>query len=136
MKKITLVMILLVLSVLLCACKEGSGQVCAYLNSDLSEAEQRSVAAEINQLPGVQTTEYVTAEEALEDFVESHEDSSAFSGVDTTYLRSRVIMTVNSADVDGVVAQLAQIDGVDKVIVPTAPSVWDRLGFWLQELVN
>lgn len=136
MKKISLAMILLVLSVLLCACKEGSGQVCAYLNSDLPEAEQRSVATAINQLPGVQTAEYVAAEEALEDFVESQADSSIFSGVDTTYLRSRVIITVSSADVDGVVAQLGQIDGVDEVFVPTAPSMWDQLGFWLQELVS
>lgn len=136
MKKITLVMILLVLSVLLCACKEGSGQVCAYLNRDLSEAEQRSVATAINQLPGVQTAEYVTAEEILGDFVESHADRSVFSGVDTNYLRSRVIVTVKAADVDGVVAQLGQIQGVDKVLVSSTPSVWMRLGFWLQELVN
>lgn len=116
MKKKILVISLLVLGVLLCACKaNGPVQIYAYLDSDLPEFEQRAVVSKIQQVPGVLETEYISAAEALEEFVDHHQDKAAFSGVDASDLCGRVVVTVSAPAADSVAAQIEKIEGVAEV---------------------
>ena len=92
-----------------------------------------AVEAAINQLDGVLLTEYVTAEEVLEDFLGNHEDESAFAGLDSDFLRDRIHITVDTSAEETVVAELEQIQGVEDISVTPRPTLMTRLGFWLQD---
>ena len=132
MKKAILWIVLLALCVPLCACKASETQLIAYIDETLSEPEGKALAARIQQIPAVKTAQYVTAEEALEQFKEDYENDEAFSGLDASYLRSRFIVTTDSANADAVEEALAEIPGIVKVNNIANSSVV-QIGFWLQE---
>ena len=130
MKKAILWIVLLALCIPLCACKSGETQLIAYIDETLSEPEGRSLATQIQQIPAVKTAQYVTAEEALKQFNNEHDE--AFSSLDASYLRSRFIVTTDSANADAVAEALAEIPGIVKVTNIANSSVV-QIGFWLQE---
>ena len=93
-----------------------TNEVLVYIDSELSDAEARSIGTKINMVDNVLQAKFVTREEALENFLEEHHDDDAFSGVEATDLRHRYVVTLeDNAYMAETVRQLERIDGVAKI---------------------
>ena len=66
-----------------------TSEILVYIDSELPDAEARSVGTKINMLDNVLQATYISREEALQDFVEDHGNDPAFSGVQPQDLRHR-----------------------------------------------
>ena len=71
-----------------------TNEILVYVDSDLEDAEARSVGTRINLIDNVLKSEFVSREEALANFVADHEGDDAFTGVDASDLRHRFVVTL------------------------------------------
>ena len=93
-----------------------TNEVLVYIDSELSDAEARSIGTKINMIDNVLQAKFVTREEALENFLQEHQGDDAFSGVDATDLRHRYVVTLeDNAYMAETVRQLEKIEGVAKI---------------------
>ena len=92
-----------------------TSEILVYVDSELSDAEARSIGTKINLLDNVLQSTFVSREEALEDFIEDHDGDSAFSGVQASDLRHRYIVTLeDNLRMKQTDEQLKQLPGVAK----------------------
>ena len=92
-----------------------TSEILVYIDSDLSDAEARSIGTKINLLDNVLQATFVSREEALQDFVADHDGDSAFSGVQASDLRHRYIVTLeDNTKMEQTDAALKQLPGVAK----------------------
>ncbi len=93
-----------------------TNEVLVYIDESLSEAEARSIETEIRSMDNILRADFVSREEALENFIEEHKGDPAFSGVQPETLRHRVVVTLedNSLMAD-TVEELKEIKGVGDV---------------------
>ena len=92
-----------------------TSEILVYIDSDLSDAEAKSVGTKINMLDNVLQSTFVSREEALEDFVADHDGDSAFSGVQAQDLRHRyVVVLEDNTKMKQTDEQLKQLPGVAK----------------------
>ena len=93
-----------------------TNEILVYIDSELPDAEAKSVGTLINQIPNVQNAVFVSREEALKDFVEDHQEDEAFSGVEASDLRHRYVVTLaDNEQMEETVAALEGISGVAKI---------------------
>ena len=93
-----------------------TNEILVYIDSELPDAEARSVGTLINKIANVQNAVFVSREEALEDFVADHQGDEAFSGVDASDLRHRYVVTLmDNALMKETVKDLEKISGVAKI---------------------
>ena len=71
-----------------------TSEIMVYVDSNLSDAEARSVGTRINQLDNVQKSVFVSREEALDNFINDHNNNAAFNGVQAQDLRHRYVVTL------------------------------------------
>lgn len=72
-----------------------TSEILVYVDSELSDAEARSVGTKINQIDNVLKAEFVDREEALKEFVADHQgEGESFAGVQPTDLRHRFVVTL------------------------------------------
>ena len=92
-----------------------TSEILVYIDSSLSDAEARSVGTKINTLDNILKAEFISREEALQDFIADHDGDSAFSGVQAEDLRHRFVVTLeDNALMEQTDLQLKQIPGVAK----------------------
>ena len=92
-----------------------TSEILVYIDSDLSDAEAKSVGTKINMLDNVLQSTFVSREEALEDFIADHDGDSAFSGVQSQDLRHRyVVVLEDNTKMKQTDEQLKQLPGVAK----------------------
>jgi len=92
-----------------------TSEILVYVDSELSDAEARSIGTKINTLDNILKATFISREEALEDFVNDHEGDSAFSGVQAEDLRHRFVVTLeDNTKMLQTDQQLKQIPGVAK----------------------
>ena len=92
-----------------------TSEILVYVDSELSDAEARSIGTKINTLENILQSNFISREEALQDFVNDHEGDSAFSGVQADDLRHRFVVTLeDNTKMMQTDAQLKQIPGVAK----------------------
>ena len=92
-----------------------TSEILVYVDSELSDAEARSVGTKINALDNILKSTFISREEALEDFVNDHEGDSAFSGVQAEDLRHRFVVTLeDNTKMMQTDSYLKQIPGVAK----------------------
>ena len=93
-----------------------TNEVLVYVDETYSEAEARSIGAKISALENVYDRQFITREEALENFIADHEGDDSFNGVEASDLRHRfrVVLTDNAL-MRETVAALEKIPGVAKV---------------------
>ncbi len=92
-----------------------TSEILVYIDSDLSDAEARSIGTKINLLDNVYQATFVSREEALEDFIADHNGDSAFNGVQASTLRHRyVVVLEDNTKMQQTDEQLKQIPGVAK----------------------
>jgi cell division transport system permease protein len=93
-----------------------TNEIIAYINSDLSEAEARSLTTPINIMDNVFKTKFVTREQALKDFVADHGGDEAFSGLEASDLRHRIVVTlVDNDKMEQTVKAIEKLTGVAEV---------------------
>ena len=93
-----------------------TSEIMVYIDSDLSDAEARSIGTKINLLDNVFDAKYVSREEALQNFVSDHDNDSAFSGVQPQDLRHRYVVTLeDNTKMQQTADLLLQLPGVDKI---------------------
>ena len=92
-----------------------TSEILVYIDSDLSDAEARSIGTKINLLDNVLQATFVSREEAFQDFIADHDGDSAFSGVQASDLRHRYIVTLeDNTKMEQTDAALKQLPGVAK----------------------
>lgn len=92
-----------------------TSEIMVYVDSSLSDAEARSISTRINQLGNVQKSVFISREEALENFVNDHNNNAAFNGVQAQDLRHRYVVTLeDNSLMEQTDSQLQQIPGVAK----------------------
>lgn len=90
-----------------------TNELMVYIDSDLPDAEARSVGTVINRIENVQNAKFVSREEALKDFVEDHKGNAAFNGVVAEDLRHRFVVTLeDNTLIKETAEQIGNIDGV------------------------
>ena len=71
-----------------------TNEILAYVDADLSDAEARSIGTKINMLDNVLQANFVSREEALEDFIKDHDYDPSFNGLEATDLRHRFVIVL------------------------------------------
>ena len=96
-----------------------TNEVLAYIDSELSEAEARSISTHFTGIENIHQAEFITREQALEDFIADHKGDEAFTGIEADVLRHRyrIILEDNSL-MEQTVAELAKIPGVVNINAP------------------
>ena len=90
-----------------------TNEILVYVDSDLEDAQARSVGTRINLIENVLKSEFVSREEALANFVADHEGDEAFTGVDASDLRHRFVVTLEDNTLIELTAQqLKAVPGV------------------------
>ena len=73
---------------------EQDNQVLVYIDEDYSQAKAKSVGSQINMITNVHNAEFVSREEALEDFVEEQQDEDLFAGLESSTFRDRYVVSM------------------------------------------
>ena len=90
-----------------------TNEVICYVDSIYTDAEAKSVHSKINMIDNVFRADYVSREQALENFIEDHDNDAAFQGVDPQDLRHRIVVVLeDNSKMKETVALLEQVDGV------------------------
>jgi len=98
---------------------ERSSEVMVYIDEDYDEQQAHSVGTDINDIENVYRADFVTREQALENFVEDYDDGSAFSGVEPEYFRHRfVVKLTDNSQMEQTVKELETIEGVAHIKAP------------------
>ena len=92
-----------------------TNEILAYVDSEMSDAEAKSIGTKINMLDNVLQSTFVSREEALKDFVADHQGDEAFNGVEAKDLRHRfVIVLEDNRLMQETDAAIKQIPGIAK----------------------
>ena len=93
-----------------------TSEILVLIDSELSDAEARSIGTKINRVSNVHNATFVSREEALEAFVKDHQEDEAFSGVRAEDLRHRfVVVLVDNALMKQTEEEIKAIPGVAKI---------------------
>ena len=93
-----------------------TNEILVYIDSELPDAEAKSVGTQINQIANVQNSVFVSREEALKEFIADHQEDEAFSGVEANDLRHRYVVTLADNELMAeTVAAIEVISGVAKI---------------------
>ncbi|MCD8116335.1 MAG: permease-like cell division protein FtsX [Oscillospiraceae bacterium] len=74
---------------------ESENEMIAYVEETLTEEEARALQSEIEYISNVSSCEFVTREEAMEEFASQYDDDSLFEDVDSSVFRHRFIIYLN-----------------------------------------
>ena len=94
-----------------------TNEIMVYVDDTLPEAEAKSIGTEINKIENVLQSDFVPREEALQNFIEDHQDEqSSFSGLEASDLRHRFrVILEDNALIEQTAAQIAALPGVVKI---------------------
>ncbi len=92
-----------------------TSEIMVYVDTGLSDAEARSIGTRINTLDNILKSEFISREQALENFINDHDNNAAFNGVQAEDLRHRYVVTLeDNTLMEQTDNQLKQIPGVAK----------------------
>ena len=132
MKRVFALLFAVALILVLAGCGNATKEVSllVYLDEELSEAEARALGTELNMLPEVTETQFVSREVAWNDFLEGQENPEAFTGLDMEeIIRHRFEVTAQTADAEALAERIEEIEGVDEVKLPLEYS-WFQKMMW------
>ena len=91
-----------------------TNEVVAYVDESVSKTDAKSLETKIRKLSSViVSADFVSNEEALEEFMKEHEGDEAFAGLDASYLRHRIVVTLESgAYMREITEQIREIPGI------------------------
>ena len=90
-----------------------TNEVLVYIDSEIPEAEAKSIGTQINKIDNVLKSTFVSREEALDKFIADHEGDDAFIGVEASDLRHRFVVTLeDNSLMEETVEQISKVSGV------------------------
>ena len=93
-----------------------TNELMVYIDSELSDAEAKSVGTKINRVSNVMQAKFVSREEALKNFIADHNGDAAFNGVMAEDLRHRFVVTLeDNTLIEQTAGQIKDIPGVADV---------------------
>lgn len=96
---------------------EQENEIMAYIDEDYTAARAKSVGSQINLISNVHEARFVSREEALDAFVEKQNDSTLFTGIDSTTLRDRYVITLeDNSLIMETVSHIEEVEGVAEVV--------------------
>ncbi len=95
---------------------EQENEVLVYIEDTYTEAEAKSVGSQINLIANVLNAQFVSREQALENFVEEQSDAALFDGIQADTFRDRFVVTLqDNTRMQETVQEIEAIQGVAKV---------------------
>ena len=93
-----------------------TNEILVYIDEKLPESEARSLETEIRAVNNVLYANFVSREQALEEFVKEHNNDPVFQGLDPTTFRHRVVVVLeDNALMKDTVKDIRKINGVAEV---------------------
>ena len=90
-----------------------TNEILVYIDESLPYSEAESLETEIRVVDNVHSAEFVSREQALEEFLAEHDDDPVFDGLDASTLRHRIVVVLeNNALMKETIADIAKINGV------------------------
>lgn len=90
-----------------------TNEILVYIDETLSDSEAKSIETEIRTIDNVMQATFKSREQALEEFIADHEGDPAFSGVDASTLRHRVVVVLeDNALMEETIRQIRKVNGV------------------------
>ncbi|MBE6968365.1 MAG: ABC transporter permease [Ruminococcaceae bacterium] len=71
---------------------EQQNQMVAFVDETLSEDDARALETQIREMPNVREVEFITREQARENYVSQYEDSELFEDIDGSVFRHRYVV--------------------------------------------
>ena len=97
---------------------EQENEMLVYIDETYSEAEAKSVGSQINQIANVHNAQFVSREQAVENFVDEMQDEDLFAGLDPSTFRDRFVITLeDNSKMRETEAAIRSIEGVADVSV-------------------
>lgn len=97
---------------------ENENKILVYIDDTYTEAEAKSVGSRINMILNVHKAEFVSRQQALENYIATQDDPALFEGLSSDTLRDRFEVTLaDNTLVDDTVKQLEGITGVSDISV-------------------
>ncbi len=95
---------------------EKENEILAYIDETYSEAEAKSVGSQINMITNVHNAQFVSREQAVENFKEQEGYAEAFDGLDPSTFRDRFVISLeDNSLMKETVEKLRSIEGVAEV---------------------
>ena len=95
---------------------ESNNQIIAYVEETLSEDDAKALQSKIEAVPNVRSCEFVTREEAMQEFTSQYDDQTLFEDVDSSVFRDRYIIYLDDISLMSQTEQdLYNITGIAKV---------------------
>lgn len=95
---------------------EKENEILVYIDDSYTEAEAKSVGSQINLIDNVQKAEFVSRQQALDNFLEDQGDAALFEGVQSETFRDRFVVTLeDNTLMTQTVEALEAVEGVAKI---------------------
>lgn len=95
---------------------EDENVVLAFIDEDYSESQARGMQDDIEALEYVERAEFISRDEAYDDFIQDYSDTSMFDDVDSSILRDRFAVYITDAQyTEQVKTELEGLEGVANI---------------------
>ena len=95
---------------------ESENEMLAFIDESYSQKDAEALESQLTEIPNISKVEFVTREQAMEEFKKGYENSSLFDEIDPSVFRDRYVVYLKDiglmADTK---AQLQKIDGIADV---------------------
>jgi len=92
---------------------EKDNQVLVYIDESYSQAKAKSVGSQINMITNVHNAQFVSREDALENFVEEQQDEALFAGLESSTFRDRYVVSMeDNSRMRETCEEIEKIEGV------------------------
>ncbi len=92
---------------------EGQNPIMAFVNEDLSDAEAQGLETAIRAVPNVREVQFISREQAMENFISKLRESSLFDRLDATVFRHRYIIYLDDIAIMAKTQQdIANVPGI------------------------
>lgn len=100
---------------------EEDSQILAFVDETLSDSDARTIESAIRTLPNVREVQFVSREEAMENYKASYGDSSVFENLDATVFRNRYVVHLDDITLmKDTKTALELVNGIADVNAPTS----------------
>ncbi len=97
---------------------EAANEIVAFVKDTYTEEQARAVEADLLAVPNVSSAQFITRQEAMDDFTREHPDEAMFQDLDPGILRDRFALKVDDLEIlSDTVALIEAVPGVDGVRV-------------------
>ena len=95
---------------------ERQNRILAFVDETYDEQHAKSLESAIRQLPNIEEAEFMSGEEAGKNFIASQGGGDTYEGIDATYFRDRIIITMEDNNkIEDTIRDVSQIQGIAEV---------------------